>query len=54
MTRWSDYISNLAWYHLGVEQAELPEIALDREVFRVLLVLLPPRLFPRKIGHENK
>jgi len=32
-TRWRDYISDLAWSHLGVEPAELSEIALDREVF---------------------
>ena len=42
-TRWSDYISDLAWSRLGVEPAELPEITVDREVFRILLGLLPPR-----------
>jgi len=26
-TRWSDYISNLAWSHLDVEPAELSEMA---------------------------
>jgi len=26
-TRWSDYICDLAWPRLGVEPAELPEIA---------------------------
>ena len=41
-TRWRDYISDLAWYRLGVESAELSEIAVDREVFRVLLWMLPP------------
>ena len=35
-TRWQDYISNLSWSRLGVEP-ELSEIAVDREVFRVLL-----------------
>jgi len=39
-TRCSGFISNLAWSHLGVEPAELPEIAVDHEVFRVLLGLL--------------
>jgi len=39
--RWIDYISDLTWSGLGVEPAELPEIAVDREVFRVLLGLLP-------------
>jgi len=53
-TRWRDYISDLAWSRLGVEPAELPEIAVDREVFRVLLRMLPPRLSPRKSGHENE
>ena len=42
--RWRDYISDVAWSRLGVEQAELPEIAVGREVFQVLLGLLPPRL----------
>jgi len=38
-TRWSDCISNLT-SHLGVEPAELSEIAVDREVFPILLRLL--------------
>jgi len=46
-TRWSDYISDLAWFRLGVEPAELSEIAVDPEVFRDLLELLPPRLSPK-------
>jgi len=33
----------LACSHLGVEAAELSEIAVDREVFQVLLELLPPQ-----------
>jgi len=36
-TRWSDYISNLACSHLGVEPAERSEIDIDCEVFRVPL-----------------
>jgi len=43
-TRWCDYISYIAWSRLGVEPAELSEIAVDREVFQVLLGLLLPRL----------
>ena len=46
-TRWSDYISDLSWSRLGVEPAELSEIAVDREVFRVLLGPLPPQLSPK-------
>jgi len=42
-TRWSGYISDIAWSRLVVDPAELPEIAVDREVFRVLLRLLHPR-----------
>jgi len=38
-----DCISDLAWSRLGVEPAELSEIAVDREVFQDLLGLLPPR-----------
>jgi len=33
-TRWPDCISGLAWSRLGVEPAELSEIAENREVFR--------------------
>jgi len=40
-TRWSDYISDLAWSCLTMEPTELSEIAVDREVFRVLIQLLP-------------
>jgi len=32
-TRWSDYIPNLAWSHLGAEPAELLEITVDCDVF---------------------
>jgi len=42
-TRWSDCISDLAWSHLGVEPAELPEIAVDNEIFHFLLGLLSLR-----------
>jgi len=42
-TKWSDCISGLAWSRLGVEAAELSEIAFDREVCSVLLGMLPPR-----------
>jgi len=31
-TRWCDYISVLAWFHLGVEPAELQGIAENRDV----------------------
>jgi len=47
-TSWRDYISDLAWSRLGAEPAELSEIAVDREVFRVLLGLLPPQLTPKE------
>jgi len=35
--RWNEYISDLAWSCLGVEPAELTEIDVDREVFKVML-----------------
>ena len=45
--RWSNCISDLAWSRLGVEPAtELPEIAVDREVFHVLLWMLPGQPHP--------
>jgi len=31
--RWNEYIFDLAWSRLGVETAELSEVAVDREVF---------------------
>jgi len=42
-TKRSYYTSDLAWYRLGVERAELSEIAVDLEVFQVLLGMLYPR-----------
>jgi len=39
-SRWSNCISELAWSRLGVEPAELSEIAVDREVFQALLWML--------------
>jgi len=50
MTRWRDYISVLAWSGLGVEPAELSEIVIDHEVFRVLLGLLSRDSPQRKAG----
>ena len=44
----TDYTSDLAWSRLGVEPAERSEIAVDREVFQVVLGLLPLRLSPKK------
>jgi len=40
--RWLDYTFGLAWSHLGMESAELSEIAEHSEIFRVLLELLSP------------
>jgi len=51
--RWRNYISDLAWSLLGVEPAELSEISVDREVFRVLLGLQSPRL-SRKESRARK
>ena len=54
-TSWSNFISDLAWYGLGVKPTELSEIAVDREVFRVLLgLLLSPLFAQRKSGHQNE
>ena len=50
MARWSDYTSDLAWPGLGVEPAELSEIAVDREVFRVPWVCCPCDLHRGKVG----
>jgi len=47
-TRWSDYISDLAWSGFGMESAELFEIVVDRDVFRVLLGLLLPGTSPEE------
>jgi len=42
-TRWTDYTSNLAYSRLDVEPEESHERAVDCEVFRVFLGLLPSR-----------
>ena len=39
-TRWRDYISSLAWEHLGIPQPELADVAREREVWGSLLKLL--------------
>ena len=44
---WSDYISDLAWSRLDVEPAKPSEIAIGREVYQVLLGLLPSSDLPR-------
>ena len=36
-TRWRDYISHLAWEHLGVPQEELESVAGERDVWDSLL-----------------
>ena len=45
-TRWRDYISLLAWEHLGIPQEELESVAGEKEAWRALLDLLPPRPGP--------
>jgi len=53
--RWSSCTSDLTvWSRFGVKEAELSEIAVDREVFQVVLWMLPPQPSLRKIGHENE
>ena len=41
-TRWRDYVSRLAWEHLGIPLEELDEVAGERKVWASLLRLLPP------------
>jgi len=53
-TRWSEYISDLAWTRLGTEPAEISEIAVDCEASRVLLRLLALRPSLRKSSRENE
>ena len=45
-TRWRDYISLLAWEGLGIPQEELESVAGEKEAWRALLNLLPPRPGP--------
>jgi len=42
------YRSHLAWEHLGISQEELESVAGEKEVWRALLSLLPPRPAPDK------
>lgn len=37
-----DYISHLAWEHLGIPQGELESVAKERDVWNTLLRLPPP------------
>lgn len=52
-TRWRDYISNLAWEHLGIPQSELVNVAREREVWGPLLELLPPRPDPGQADEDG-
>jgi len=54
-SKWSDYISGLAWYRLGVEPAELSEIAIYHQVLRVSKGCLPhdPPLEEKKISNRG-
>ena len=45
-TSWRDYISLLAWKRLGIPQEELESVAGEKEAWRALLDLLPPRPGP--------
>ena len=53
-TRWSDYISDIAWSRLGAEPTQLSDISVHREEFRALLGLLAHDPPWKKSGHENK
>ena len=45
-TRWSDYVTWLAWERLGILPEELEEVSGEREVWVSLLRQLPPRPSP--------
>ena len=49
-TRWSDYVTQLAWERLGILLEELEEVSREREVWVSLLRQLPPRPSPGKSG----
>ncbi|TWW62342.1 hypothetical protein D4764_04G0009890 [Takifugu flavidus] len=40
-TRWRDYVSRLAWEHLGIPPDELEEVAGEREVWAAAPVTQP-------------
>ena len=42
-TRWRDYVSQLAWEHIRTPRKELDKVAGEREVWAILLRLLPLR-----------
>ncbi len=50
--RWRDYVSRLAWEHLGIPPEEQEEVSREREVWAALLRLLPPRPGPRISGRR--
>jgi len=47
-TRWSDCISKFAWSRFSVEPAKPSKTTEYREVFRIIDLLHPPRLFPKE------
>ena len=42
-TRWTDYIEDLGWNHLGLRPSEMMKVMEDCEVWRLNLELLPPQ-----------
>jgi len=40
-TRWADYIEDLGWNRLGLQQNEMLEVVADRDVWRLNLELQP-------------
>ena len=40
--RWQDYIAKLGWNRLGIPANKLEEVTMNRDVWRLLLGLLPP------------
>jgi len=44
--RWRDYISHLAWEHLGISQEELVCVAGEKEAWAALLSRIPPQHGP--------
>ena len=51
--RWTDYIVDLGWNRLGLRPREMMEVMEDREVWRLILELLP-RNPHGKVGNEKR
>ena len=52
-TRWTNYIEDLGWIHLGLHPSEMMVVIEDRELWQLNIKLLLPQP-SRKAGNEER